>query len=247
MEKRDLYRRIAQILWGGWQLYGFLSWIGGGLMGNFISFLYVPFAQDWPILLKILYSAGLFVVALILSVVFIRLLQLLFKPSEKSSSPQIISKSPRAQQASHVGGDNIQVSGDLIQNFNYGGIFPKEERKVNADEKQQPYVHVESHDQRGGITAYQVNIQPGDRQLSDDAAKQLEDYLKGVSFKSVEVNAVMGDGEAFRFASQIKNFLTSKGFDVKGVNQVVYSAPVQGQAIEPPNDAGVVKVIIGNR
>lgn len=147
----------------------------------------------------------------------------------------------------NVGRDNIQVSSDLILNFYIGAELPKEVSKVSADEKQQPNIHVESHDQQGGITAYQVNIQPGDRQLSDNVTKQLEDYLKSISYKSVEVNAVMGDGEAFRFASQIKNFLTSGGIDVKGVNQVMYAAPVQGQVIEPPNDTGVVKVIIGNR
>ena len=182
-----------------------------------------------------------------LALILCGLASLIRSKGKDSSASQSLSKSPGAQQVSHVGRNNIQVSGDLIQNFYYGEISPKEETKVTADEKQQPYIHVESHDQRGGITAYQVNIQPGDRQLSSDGTKQLEDYLKSVSFKSVEVNAVMGDGEAFRFASQIKNFLTSKGFDVKGVNQVAYSAPVQGQAIEPPNDAGVVKVIIGNR
>ena len=120
--------------------------------------------------------------------------------------------------------------------------------KENPDDKEsQPRIHVESHDQTGGITAYQVNIQPGDRQLTDAGAQQLKSYLNGVEFNSVGVNAVMGDGEAFRFASQIKNFLVSEGFTVEGVNQVVYSAPRQGQIIEPPNDEGLVKVIVGNR
>ena len=118
---------------------------------------------------------------------------------------------------------------------------------MSADEKQQPDMHVESNDQRSEITAHQVNIQPGDRQLHDVAARQLEDYLMKVRCEAVEVKAVTGDGEAFRLASQIKNFLTSKGFVVTGVNQVVYSDPVQGQAIEPPNDAGIVKIIVGNR
>ncbi len=128
-----------------------------------------------------------------------------------------------------------------------GTQLVQEVRKVSDDEKQQPDIHVESHDQRGGITAYQVNIQPGDRQLTEANAKGLEDALKKFSFKSVDVTAVMGDGEAFRLASQIKNFLVSKGFDVNGVNQAVYSAPVQGQNIEAPNDKGVINIIIGNR
>ena len=62
----------------------------------------------------------------------------------------------------------------------------------------------------------------------------------------IEVNAAMGDGEAFRFASQIKNFLVSKDLPVKEVNQVLYTAPVQGQKIEQ-HQGGLVRIIVGNR
>ena len=118
---------------------------------------------------------------------------------------------------------------------------------MSADEKQQPDMHVEHHDKRSEIAGHQVNIQTRERQLHEGADRQLGDYLMKVRCEAVEVKAVTGDGEAFRLASQIKNFLTSKGFVVTGVNQVVYSDPVQGQAIEPPNDAGIVKIIVGNR
>ncbi|MFC2021439.1 hypothetical protein ACFLU1_06660 [Chloroflexota bacterium] len=113
-------------------------------------------------------------------------------------------------------------------------------------EDQRP-IHVESHNQQGGITAYQVNLQPEDRRLTDGLTKQLKDYLGSVDYKSVDVTAVMGDGEAFRFASQIKNFLESEGYVVKGVNQAIFASPVEAQGIEPPNESGVVKIIVGNR
>ena len=116
-----------------------------------------------------------------------------------------------------------------------------------GEEKEQGDIHVTSHDQRGGITAYQVNIQPGDRQLTPVRGQQVKDLLNKLKFKTIEVNAVMGDGEAFRFASQIKNYLTEEGYEVSGINQVMYTTPVQGQIIERPNDAGMVKIIIGNR
>lgn len=118
--------------------------------------------------------------------------------------------------------------------------------KENPSE-QPPRIHVESHDQKGGITAYQVITQPGDRELKEAEAQQLKSYLSGFEFISIEVIAVMGDGEAFRLASQVKNFLVSEGFNVTGVDQVAYSAPVQGQYIEHPDEAGVVRVIVGNR
>ena len=118
---------------------------------------------------------------------------------------------------------------------------------MSADEQQQPRVDVESAPQQSGITAYQVDIQPGDRQLTDASAQQLKNFMDDEEFNSIEVTAVMGDGESFRFASQVKNFLASAGFKVTGVTEIAYSAPVRSQAVEPPNDAGVVRVIIGNR
>ena len=57
----------------------------------------------------------------------------------------------------------------------------------------------------------------------------------------------MGDTEGFGFASQIKNYLTSEGFKVRAVNQVLYVNPPRGQIIEPANDEGVVKIIIEGR
>ena len=108
-------------------------------------------------------------------------------------------------------------------------------------------INVTSHNQQGGITAYQVNLQPGDRVLSESVASQLQSLLNQETFKSIDLVAVMGDQEAFRFASQIKNFLTSSGYEVNGVNQAVFTKSIQGQIIEPPNDAGVTKIIIGGR
>ena len=112
MGKRDSLRRIAQILWGVWKLYGFLTWIGVGVMSNIVSFLFYPFAQELPILLKVLYGIGLFAVFLILSVVVIRLLQLLFKPrlDTNALTPQSISGSP-------AGRDIIQAGRDVSINI----------------------------------------------------------------------------------------------------------------------------------
>ncbi len=115
-----------------------------------------------------------------------------------------------------------------------------------SNENQRP-IHIESHNQQGGITAYNVTIQPGDRQLTPNVGQQVKDLLNKTKFKTIEVNAVMGDGEAFRFATQIKNYLNSEGFDVQGVNQVVYANAPQGQIIETPKDEGMVKIIIGSR
>ena len=108
-------------------------------------------------------------------------------------------------------------------------------------------INITSYNQQGGITAYQVNLQPGDRNLKNNGASQIESTLASQSFESISVTAVMGDQEAFRFASQIKNFLDSKGYTVKGVNQAIYREPVQGQIIELADPDGIVNIIIGGR
>lgn len=108
-------------------------------------------------------------------------------------------------------------------------------------------IHVTSYNQQGGITAYQVNLQPGDRVLKDAVRHRLDQTLKQRSFSSIRITAVMGDQEAFRFASQIKNYLESAGYQVSGVDQAVYTRPIQGQAIEPANDGGMLNIIIGGR
>ena len=108
-------------------------------------------------------------------------------------------------------------------------------------------IYVTSHNQQGGITAYQVNLQPGDRVLNENDSRQLEQLLAGETFASISVTAVMGDQEALRFASQIKNFLTSKGRTVTGVDQALYTSPVQGQIVERAGDDGVLKIIICGR
>jgi len=115
-----------------------------------------------------------------------------------------------------------------------------------SNESEKP-IHVESHNQSGGITAYQVNIQPTDRQLSNATAKKIADYLKGIGSPTVQVNAIMGDGEAFRFAEQIKSFVGSEGFNVEGVNQALYTAPMKGITIDDSKKPYRITIVIGNR
>lgn len=90
-----------------------------------------------------------------------------------------------------------------------------------------------------------MNFGPQPRKLNQDLKNQLKELIKDNS--AVDITAVLGDGEAFGFASEIKNYLKEEGHDVNGVNQAVFSGPVIGQIIEPPkNENGSYKVIIGN-
>lgn len=100
--------------------------------------------------------------------------------------------------------------------------------------------NVSSINQMGGITAGQVNVGHSPRTLDSNSRSSLTQHLD--KSEPVDLTAVMGDAEAFRFATEIKAYLESQGYDVNGVNQAVYSQPIQGQIIEPRN-----KVIIGSR
>lgn len=103
--------------------------------------------------------------------------------------------------------------------------------------------NVTSFNQQGGITAGQVNIGHPPRDLDANMCAELLKHLP--KDKTVVVSSVMGDGEAFQFATRIKNFLTGKGFSVDGVNQAIYSQPVQGQHVNLLPDH--TDIIIGNR
>ena len=122
-----------------------------------------------------------------------------------------------------------------------GSMVEKDGGDIYKDES------VTSYNQQGGITARNVSIQPSDRKLSTNVEQQLKDHLSKATFKKIEVNAIMGDAEAFRFASQIKDYLVSEGYEIHGVNQVMYASPVQGQIFEGPDDKGVARIIIGGR
>jgi len=114
-----------------------------------------------------------------------------------------------------------------------------------TDEKS---IHVTSYNQQGGITAFNVNIQQGDRRLTETSINKLEQLISDQQFKSIDVVAVMGDGEAFRFATQIMNYLDGKSYNVDGaVDQAMYTNPPQGVVIKPAGEGGILQIIVGSR
>lgn len=111
------------------------------------------------------------------------------------------------------------------------------------NKNQNQNISVTSHNQSGGITAHTVNIGAQPRQLTAASAAELEAQLPKA--KPVSVAAIMGDQEAFSFATQILEYLRSKGYAVTGVDQVVYSGPVVGQFVNPTNTG--FEVVVGGR
>jgi hypothetical protein len=104
-------------------------------------------------------------------------------------------------------------------------------------------ISITSNNQSGGITAHTVNIGSMRRQLDAASAQKLLQTLP--KNKTVKVVAVMGDQEAFAFATQILGHLKANGYQAEGVDQTIYSQPVLGQFINP-TDSGFEIVIGGH-
>ncbi len=104
-------------------------------------------------------------------------------------------------------------------------------------------ISVTSNNQLGGITAHTVNIGSPRRQLDAVSAQHLLQELP--KNKPVKVVAVMGDQEAFAFATQILGHLKLNGYQAEGVDQAIYSQPVVGQLIKPT--ASGFEVVVGGK
>lgn len=89
-----------------------------------------------------------------------------------------------------------------------------------------------------------MNFGPQPRELNIQLENQLRQLIPANS--QVSVTSVLGDGEAYNFASKIKTYLESQGYSVDGVSQAIYSQPVKGQNVELPKDGDATyKIIIG--
>jgi hypothetical protein len=102
--------------------------------------------------------------------------------------------------------------------------------------------NVTSYNQKGGITAGIVNVGTQPRSLNIELQNQLHQFLPDKT-KTVTVTCVMGDGEAFNFATEIKNYLINQGYRVNGVNQAIFLKPVIGQTF----DAKKLTITVGTR
>lgn len=117
-------------------------------------------------------------------------------------------------------------------------------KKMDNKKRDSPnVVNVTSYNQSGGITANQVNIGSQPRVLNVEAQNQLLQILSGKKSQTISVVSVMGDGEAFSYATQIKNYLIKEGYTVSGVDQAVYTQPIMGQQYNPDK----LEFIIGTK
>ena len=111
------------------------------------------------------------------------------------------------------------------------------------DKKDPDVFHVTSHSQQGGITAGQVFVGGGQRTLQPgDKA-----FLLGNMRKDVPINvaAALGDGEAYAYAAEMKEFLLAAGYTVDGVDQAVWAPPIVGAGII--NNSTPQKIQVGSK
>ncbi len=149
---------------------------------------------------------------------------------------------------------NSPISGKVNQQtINYFQTDPLLQKRIDSLEgkkinpnnmssnEEKSNVTVNSYNQSGGITANQVNIGKLARTLNVELQTQLQQLLAENKTQEISITSVMGDGEAFGFATQIKNFLEQQGFIINGVNQAVYTQAVVGQSFNSKN----LEIIIG--
>ena len=105
-------------------------------------------------------------------------------------------------------------------------------------------INVTSFNQKGGITANQVNIGiKRDRHINEILKRELRSHLQEKD-QIIEISAIINDPEAFQFADEIKIFLEQEDYRVKGVHSTMYARPPIGNIIEARNQGGI-KIIIG--
>ena len=90
-----------------------------------------------------------------------------------------------------------------------------------------------------------VNFGKPKRHLDDSLKTELNNNIS--SSDTIVVTAVLGDQEAFAFASEIKDYLSDKGYTVDGVNQAIYTKPVVGQIFDRKKETSQVNLIIGSQ
>jgi hypothetical protein len=93
-----------------------------------------------------------------------------------------------------------------------------------------------SHQQMGGQVAHSItNVGPQPRRLSDATAAAMAESLRQLPPIDASVTAVLGDGESYRFAVQLKDILEAAGWIVEGVHQAMFEPIPHGVVLWMPS------------
>ena len=130
------------------------------------------------------------------------------------------------------------------------GLTPFSKADSGSTEQHATRNNATSHGQSGGITANSVvaNQYPTKppRQLTGLFEKALLEKLESCLGEKVTVSVVLNDKEALAFAEQVAAFLSRSGYQIEGVEKVMYAEPPDPQAATCDENK-VAKVVIGSR
>jgi hypothetical protein len=74
-----------------------------------------------------------------------------------------------------------------------------------------------------------------DRELTSQQKVNLISELKQYGKRKVTIVSIMGDAEAFKYAHQFKTMFSESGWEVDGINQAIYDAPMPPLSIDATN------------
>ncbi len=99
---------------------------------------------------------------------------------------------------------------------------------------------VTSHNQSGGITAHTINFGPQQRRMDDKLKSEILSLIPKTT--SISVIALMGDAEAYEFATEIYTFLKDNGFSLKEreVSQGMLSKVPKGFSYNPNDSTFII-------
>ena len=101
-----------------------------------------------------------------------------------------------------------------------------------------------SQNQNGGIITGKINIETPKREMNEILGNQIKQMIP--TSKRITIDCIMGDGEGFNFANEIKDWMSHNGYkDIYGVNQAVYNKPMIGQIVDTAG--GNYRLIIGTK
>jgi hypothetical protein len=101
--------------------------------------------------------------------------------------------------------------------------------KKNSDSE--PDIHVESHNQQGGITAYKVNVGAQPRTLQGIDLRGGVEWLSEYAGTEIVVACLALDVEASRFADDIAALLKAANWNVGPVNRTLLGHEFRGVVV----------------
>ncbi|MFA6992092.1 MAG: hypothetical protein WC269_02310 [Candidatus Gracilibacteria bacterium] len=106
--------------------------------------------------------------------------------------------------------------------------------------------NVTSNNQQGGLTVGQLNISNPQRVLTTEIKSQIISQLPSDKETPIEIIAVGGDREAYKFASEIWNYLNSEMYYLPAkIGSINTPDPIVGVTVSTKNKDKTI-IIVGN-